>query len=425
MPVLSSTISFGGIAMRLLRRCALALAALGCLAGCASPAPRVAPQRLHGEALDTRVQTLMQAAHVPGLALAVIENGRIVHLRTYGERDTEKHLALTVDTTMYAASITKAAFAYATMTLVDEHRLDLDEPLPALLPKPLTDYDKYADLKDDPRWRQITPRMLLSHTAGFANFRFFKPEGGYDPNGKLKIYFAPGTRFAYSGEGINLMQFVLEEGLHQDAGQLMQRQLFDRFDMRRTSMVWRDDFANDLAIGYDEAGKPLGHKQRGSVRAAGSMDTTPADYAQLLAGMVRGDGLSAKAHAQWLKPVITIHSVQQFPTLDTATTHDNDSIGLSYALGVVTFQSPQGPAWFKSGHDDGTNNMILCLQVSRDCVMILSNSSNAESIFKYLIDATLGPTCFPWFWEGYVPYDHPSWRDAAARGLPHPPCAKI
>lgn len=408
------------------RQCVLGLLMVGCLAGCVSSAPRPATVgRLRGEALDRRVENLMQAAHVPGLALAVIENGQVVQLRAYGERDTEKHLPLTIDTTMYAASITKAAFAYATMSLVDDHRLDLDAPLPTLLPKPLPDYGKYADLKDDPRWRQITPRMLLSHTAGFANFRFFAPDGGYDANGKLKIYFDPGTRFAYSGEGINLMQFVLEEGLHEDVGQLMQQQLFERFHMKRSSMTWRGDFADDLAMGYDETGKPLGHKQRGSVRAAGSMDTTAADYAQLLAGMVRGDGLSGQTHRQWLKPVIAIHSVQQFPTLDTATTHDNDGIGLSYALGVVTFQSPQGPAWFKSGHDDGTNNVVLCLQASRDCVMILSNSSNAESIFKYLIDATLGPTCFPWFWEGYVPYDHPTWRDARSRGMPHPPCAPV
>lgn len=413
-----------GSSSRFSTACKLLLGSCLLIAG--AHAEDMTPTRLRGEALDKEVTRLMQAAHVPGLALAVIEDGKIVHLRAYGQRNVEKQLPLTVDTVMYAASITKAAFAYAVLSLVDQGKLDLGTSIAKLLPKPLPDYDKYADLADDPRWRLITPRMLLSHSAGFANFRYFPPDGsGYDPNGKLKIYAAPGSRFAYSGEGINLMQFVLENGRDVDVATLMQKQLFDRFGMRRTSMTWRADFADNLAIGYDENGKALGHKQRGSVRAAGSMDTTVADYAKLLAGMVRGDGLGASAHALWLTPVQRIRSVQQFPTLDTTTTTDNDGIKLSYALGVAVYQSPQGPAWFKTGHDDGTNNLALCLEKSRDCVLIMSNSSNGESIYRYLIDATLGPTCYPWFWEGDIPYDHPEWRAPEARKLPHPPCAPV
>ncbi|WP_430389591.1 serine hydrolase domain-containing protein [Dyella sp. 20L07] len=403
----------------------IAAVLLGLLLPCTTAwATPTTSQPLRGAALDAEVSRLMQAAHVPGLALAVIENGQVVYLHAYGERDAVQHLPLTTDTVMYAASITKIAFSYAVMTQADAKKLDLDASIAGMLPKPLPDYEKYADLSGDERWRQITPRILLSHRAGFANFRTLTP-AGYDPNGKLSIAFDPGTRFAYSGEGINLLQFVMENGLNMDVGELMQKQLFDRFGMTRSSMTWCNDFADNLAIGYDEMGKPLGHRQRSSVRAAGSMDTTPHDYAQLLAGMVRGDGLSAQAHADWLHPVQRIHSLQQFPTLDTTTTTDNDGIKLAYATGMAVYQSPQGPAWFKSGHDDGTNNLVLCLQTSRNCIMILSNSSNAEGIYRHLIDATLGPTCYPWYWENHIPYDHPEWREQSARNLPHPPCSKL
>ncbi|TBR39248.1 MULTISPECIES: serine hydrolase domain-containing protein [Dyella] len=400
---------------------ALVLAACSLMAHAGTPAD----DTLRGKALDQRVGQLMQAAHVPGMALGIIENGKVTYLRAYGYRDVEKRLPLTTDTVMYAASTTKAAFAYSVMTLVDGGKLDMDASIATLLPKPLPDYEKYADLKDEPRWQKITPRILLTHSAGFANFRFWPREGGYDPNGKLMMYFDPGTRFAYSGEGINLLQFVLENGEHTDVATLMQKQLFDRFDMKRTSMTWRDDFAGNLAIGFDEKGKALDHKQRSSVRAAGSMDTTPHDFAHLIAGMVRGDGLSAQAHALWLKPALAVHSVQSFPTLDEATTQDNDGIALSAALGVMVYQSPQGPAWFKTGHDDGTNNLALCLQASRRCIVIMSNSSNSEGIYRYLIDAVLGPTCYPWYWENDIPYDHPEWRTPDARKQPHPPCAPL
>jgi CubicO group peptidase (beta-lactamase class C family) len=404
--------------MRTAFAAALALA----LCACASHPP-LRDARLHGEALDRAVERHIAAAHVPGLALAVIEHGEITHVRAYGKRDVEHDLPLTTDTVMYAASITKTLFAYAVMTLVDDGRLDLDRPIAAMLPKPLPDYPKYADLAEDARWRRITPRMLLDHSAGFANFRFWTRDGRFDEHGKLTIEFDPGTRFAYSGEGINLLQFVIENGLGIDVGTLIEARVFDRFGMRASSMTWRDEFAANLAIGYDEAGKPLGHKQRGSVRAAGSMDTTIGDYAKFLAGLVRCDGLTRRSCDAMRRVQIRIASVQQFPTLATETTRDNEAIALGYGLGVAVYRAASGPAFFKGGHDDGTNNLALCLVASEDCVLILSNSSNGESTFTHIVEAALGPTCLPWYWENYIPYDAPGLRDPAERAQSHPPCA--
>jgi CubicO group peptidase (beta-lactamase class C family) len=381
-----------------------------------------APAPLRGKALDARVASLMKAANVPGLAVAIIEDGKVVSLKAYGQRDVEKGLPLTTDTVMYAASLTKAAFAYATMSLVQEGKLALDSSIANDLPKPLPDYPKYADLAGDERWRKLTPSILLSHRTGFPNFRFWQPGKDYDPNGKLSFYFDPGTRYGYSGEGINLMQFVLENGKSIDVDTLMKTRLFDRYGMTRTSMTWRDDFADNLAIGYDENGKPLGHKRRESVRAAGSMDTTVHDYAELLAAMVRGDGLDAATYQTWLRPVIRIHSVQQFPTIGLPDTTENDAIGLGYAMGVGRYRSAHGEAFFKEGHDDGTNNLAVCLMGPKRCVLLMSNSSNAEGIFPYLLEATLGDTCFPWYWSSDIPFDHPEFRGEAGRSLPRASC---
>jgi CubicO group peptidase (beta-lactamase class C family) len=382
-----------------------------------------ADKPLRGAALDQRIAFLMKEAKVPGLAVAIVEDGKVVSVKAYGQRDVEQGLPLTTDTVMYAASLTKAAFAYATMSLVEAGKLKLDGSIAEDLPKPLPDYPKYADLAGDERWRRLTPSILLSHRTGFPNFRFWQPGKDYDPNGKLSFYFDPGTRFGYSGEGINLMQFVLENGKSIDVDTLMKNRLFERYGMTRTSMTWRDDFTENVAIGYDEEGKPLGHKRRESVRAAGSMDTTIADYARLLAAMSRGDGLKAATYRTWLKPVVRIRSVRQFPTIGLADSHDNDSISLGYALGVGTFESPRGPAFFKEGHDDGTNNLFVCLERSKTCVLLMSNSSRGESIFAYLLDDVLGKTCFPWYWNSYIPYDRPELRSEPVVPDRHPACA--
>lgn len=392
-------------------------------AGCTTQANvRSVPKPLRGTALDHRVEQLMQAANVPGLAIAIIEDGKVTYLHAYGERDTAQHLPLQTDTVMYAASITKMAFSYALMGLVDDHRLDLDASIATDLPKPLPAYEKYADLAGDDRWKALTPAILLSHRSGFANYRYWPPGKDYDPDGKLAFYVDPGTRYAYSGEGINLLQFVVENGKGIDVDTLMRQRLFIPFGMTRTSMTWRDDFAGNVAIGYDEGGKPLGHKRRESVRAAGSMDTTVHDYAQLLAAMVRGDGLAAVAYRNWLTPRIAIHSLQQFPTLRSPDSNDNDAIKLGYGLGMARYQSTHGPVFFKSGHDDGTNNLAVCQMDSRTCVLLMSNSSRGESLFVYLLEATIGETCFPWYWENYIPFDHPELGGEAGRAMHHPSC---
>jgi len=166
-------------------------------------------QRLDGSKIspveiDATMARLMKAAEVPGVGIAIINGDRVIYEKAYGFRDTENKLPLTTDTVMSGASFTKAVFAYMAMQLVQEGRLDLDRPVYEYLPKPLPEYESYADLKGDLRYRQITARMLLDHTSGFPNWRAFEDDH------KLHIHFDPGSRFAYSGEGMDLLQLVVE-----------------------------------------------------------------------------------------------------------------------------------------------------------------------------------------------------------------------
>ncbi len=368
----------------------------------AAPRPviRLDGSRIPAEEIDRAVTGLMSAAKVTGLAVALLNDGEIVYRKAFGWKDAEQRLPLTEETVMYGASFTKAAFAFMVMTLVDEGVIDLDRPVTDYLPRPLTEYEKYQDLAGDERYKRITARMLLSHTPGFANFGFLEEDG------RLRIHFEPGTRYAYSGEGINLLQFVIEVKTGRSVGDMMQERVFDRFGMTRTSMTWQPAFLSDYAIGYDANGKPLGHNERKNVRAAGSMDTTIADYARFIRSVIRGEGLSAASRAEMLKPQIRIISERQFPTLSTGTTDENRAIDLSYGLGWGLFTShTHGKAFFKEGHDDGWENHSVCFETSRTCAIFMSNSSNGDSIFKALLETLLRDTDTPWKWENYIPYD--------------------
>jgi len=342
----------------------------------------------------------------------VIDDGMVVFERAWGYRNVEKKLPLETDTIMYGASLTKFAFAYLVMQLVDERKLALDKSIAHYLPRPLPEYEFYAELKSDERWRKLTPRTLLSHTSGLANYAFLEPDE------KMRLHFDPGTRYAYSGEGYILLQFVLETGLGLKVGDEMQRRVFDRFRMTRTSMTWRADFAGNLADGYDADGGFAPHDQRSRPRAAGSMDTTIRDFARFLAGFSRGEGVSAKSRAEILKMQIPITTPSQFPTFSGEISPAMKDIKLAGGLGVITFEGPWGRGVFKAGHNDSTGNLFICVEKSRRCVLYLSNDVRAESIYQRLTEATLGDPGMPWSWESYAPYDRARLLPAEAGEAP-------
>jgi CubicO group peptidase (beta-lactamase class C family) len=373
------------------KKAGLSLVVLLALAGCAT-SPR-GPQRPDYAAIDAEALRLMAREGVQGLALAVIEEGKVAHVAAHGRRSVERNLPLTVDTIMYGASLTKTAFAYMVLQLVDEGKLDLDAPVGELLPRPLPEYADYADLADDARWRLLTPRILLTHTSGLANFRWLEADR------RLRFHHDPGSRYGYSGEGFYILQLILEEGLGLDVGREMQTRVFDRFGMTNTSMTWRPDFAANLADGYGLDGAMEPHDERSSASAAGSMDTSIADQARLWAGIVRGDGLSAASRAELVRPQVPITSAHQFPTLMTETAPRNADIGLAAGLGVVTFRDATGPAWFKGGHNDWTGNLVVCLESGKRCAVLLANDVRAERLYPELIRTILGETALPWAWE--------------------------
>ena len=359
-----------------------------------------------GAAIDAQVKKIMSNTHANGMAVAVVDKGKVGYVQAYGIRNA-KGDPLTIDTVMYGASITKTVLAYTTMQLVDQGKLSLDTPIKDDLDQPLTAYgpdpvfpDKhgpYPDLAGDPRWEKITPRMCLTHSTGFNNFWFLEPDQ------KLHIHFEPGTRFSYSGEGFILLQFVIEhgrkaQGLGLDVGDLTNA-IFNRLGMTRTSLVWRADFASNFADGWNDKGQPQEHDRRKKVRAAGSMDTTISDLPKFAAALVSGDGLTAASRAEMTKPQLHITTAHQFPPFGPELPVKEQRKDLAAGLGVVVFDGPQGHGFYKGGHDGQTANTMVCIEASRRCVVILSNDVRSEAGFADLVRFILGDTGVPYDWE--------------------------
>jgi CubicO group peptidase (beta-lactamase class C family)/pimeloyl-ACP methyl ester carboxylesterase len=353
---------------------------------------------LSSSAIDKIISKLMDTAEVTGLCLGIINGNKPVYVKSYGYKNKPLNKTNDTATCFYAASLAKPLFGYMVMQLVDKGIIDLDKPLYTYLPKPLPQYDNYKDLAGDDRWKLITGRQCLSHTTGFPNWRDFTP------NKKLEIFFTPGKYFSYSGEGIELLQMVIEKITGRGLEDLAQENIFKPFGMRRTSFLWQPSFEKDYALGHDMSEDTITKNKRTQAHAAGSMETTIADYTRFMAAVMQGKRVNGKTKQEMLSPQIAIkYSNWAFPPVEKDSIPQQQAIQLSYGLGWGLFSTAYGKAFFKEGHIDGWEHYAISFPEQKIAFVIMTNSSNGESIFKELLEK-LAAVNIPWQWEGYFPY---------------------
>jgi CubicO group peptidase (beta-lactamase class C family) len=352
---------------------------------------------------DVFAKKTLGAAHVTGAQIAVLDNGHLVWSAAYGLRRREPALPMDHETTTWAASITKSVFSTYVMQLVERGEFNLDKPIAESLPQPLNAYERYkesaSEIVRDPAWPSVTPRMLLAHASGLLNFVSLEPDK------KLHLHFKPGTQFLYSGEGINLVQFVIEQQKKKPLDALMQEAIFTPLDMRRTSIIYRKEFEADVADRYDAGEGFLAQTRRFPARGAGSMTTSAEDIARFAAALFADRIVTASTRAAMLRPFIRIESMHQFGIgVNQADGQEAKAVGLAYGAGWgLLTRTRFGPAFFKEGHGDGAQNYMICFERRKACMIVLTNSDNGELAFRPLFETILGDTVTPWEWEGYTP----------------------
>ncbi|MBK7879706.1 MAG: beta-lactamase family protein [Saprospiraceae bacterium] len=357
--------------------------------------------------VDKIVKHLMDTANVQGLDLAILNNKKTVYLKSYGYKNKTNAELLDTNSVMYGASFSKAVFAFLTLKLVQEKTIELDKPLYKYLSKPISEYEYFSDLKSDDRWKLITARMCLSHTTGLPNVRWLHPTTGVeDTLGIMKIYFKPGTKYAYSGEGLKLLQLVEEEITHKTVEDLAIEKVFAPIGMKRSGYIWYKEFDDNFAIGHLQDGTLNPKKKRKIPVASGSLVTTITDYSKFIEFVMQQKGLDKKMYNEMLSSQIKIHSKVQFPTITEETTTENKAIDLSYGLGWGLLKCKYGRAFFKEGHDDAWRNYNINFIDKGISIIIMTNSANGELIFKELLEKLIGDTFTPWKWETYFPYNY-------------------
>jgi CubicO group peptidase (beta-lactamase class C family) len=349
--------------------------------------------------METSISNLLKEGGIPGLSCAIINDSLLVYEKGFGLRSSDTTLLNNHNTIFNAASFSKTVFAWLVMLLSEDDIIDLHEPLQTYLDKPVAEYKGYSDLSGDERAGKITAGMVLSHSTGFPNWRFLTDDG------KLQFMFGPASRFSYSGEGIQLLQMVIEKITGKGLQELAQIRIFEPFGMHHTSYVWKAKFDDNYSFPHDQYERSKKLNRRYEAEAAGSMQTTAGDYARFLQGLIQAGGKHRNSAEEMFSRQIRIKSKRMFGSDSWKDTDEFKEKNISWALGWGYFESKYGRAVFHTGHDFGAQNYTVLYLDKGIGVVLMGNSDNLESMARQLARITIGDTESPFDWLGYPYFD--------------------
>jgi CubicO group peptidase (beta-lactamase class C family) len=338
--------------------------------------------------LERDLPPLMKAADVPGLSIALVRDGKVAWVHAFGVRDAKTKAPVTDETIFEAASLSKPVFAYAVLKLVDLGQLDLDKPLNQYL---AGDYD----VGPDPRLSQITARRVLSHTTGFPNWR------GGDP--KLKIYFTPGEKFSYSGEGFVYLSKVVEYITGEKLNDFMKRMVFDPLGMTGSSYIWQDKYDSMKTSRHNTLGE-VSPQIKATPNAAASLHTTARDYARFIAAVLNGSGLKPETAKSMFTPQIR---VDEGGSNTTARPADKLSSTIAWGLGVGLQTTGDGVSFWHWGDNGDAKAYFVAYPREKLGLVMFANGSNGLSFLPELVDEAIGGQQPAVAWIKYESYKSP------------------
>jgi len=332
------------------------------------------------ERIDAYVQERIAAWSIPGLAIAIVEDGQVTLTRAYGLADREQNRPMTTQTPMAIGSTTKPLTATAIMQLVEAGKVELDAPVTRYLP--------WFNL-DDPRAAQITVRQLLSHTSGMPASASLT--GGQEPDALERrvralewerLRSAPGTRWEYANDGYNTLGLIVQTVSGMPYEQYVAEKILSPLKMTRSTFEPARAAEWGLAQGYVKRKGELRAEKTRLTRAynpAGMLLTNADDAGRYLAALANGGTLDGAR-------VLSQSSLDQMFT-PAARVGDN----LEYGLGWFLSQQEGLRAAIHPGEVLTMGSMFVLVPERRLGVAVLANrdvdgkDEIAEGVARQLI----------------------------------------
>ncbi len=311
--------------------------------------------------IDTFIINQMDSLNIKGMSFALINNGRIVYENYYGIKDVKTQEPVDSLTTYEAASISKSVFAFFVMKQVEKGLLDLDTPLYKYLP--------YSDIEHDERYKSITARMVLSHTSGFCNIRWFNPDH------KLDIKFTPGSDFLYSGEGYDYLAKVIAHLNNLDLSNLdnlFQEEIAKPLHLTHLHNRINNYIKSNLASAHQGDSIVYGdYWDRNIFSGSGSLHTDVNSYAKFIAAILENRELKTESYQELFTEQVKFTSENWY----------TENLGYTaWSLGFGMIQTDQGINYAHIGNNLGYSTGFQLNLENKFGYVYLTNSNQRNDL---------------------------------------------
>jgi CubicO group peptidase (beta-lactamase class C family) len=367
--------------------------------------------------LECLIAEVMEEWKVPGLAVAVVQNGEVAFVRPYGLRDVEVRLKVTADTQFQLMSVSKSFTATGLALLVDERRMDWKKPVREYIPE----FRLHDAIASD----RVTVRDLLCHHSGLPPHDWIWLPGDLLPAQMLAAmrYLEPSddirSTFQYSNLGYLVAGMVAERVSGQSWTEFT-RALTDKLHMEMTFAVEELAAAADAAVSYVTEGDTRLRLKLWpvSVTAAGGMSTSIASFVNWLRfhlgkGEFEGQRLLSPGLIQEL----------QKPRVHVVTPEFAEYSDVHYGLGFRVHRYRGERVVWHGGGFTGTRTLMMMMPDRGIGVAVLANNGMTplfapHILANYVFDRVCGKEPAPWldrFREGRRQQDVDRQAEKASR----------
>jgi len=262
----------------------------------------LAPGAAGADRIDKYVKSQIQQHCIPGVALKIMQNGRVVKTAAYGFANLELNVRVSSETVFEIGSITKQFTAAGILLLAQEGRLSVDDSIT-------------KRLRDTPKaWTNVTIRHLLTHTSGIKSYtgldgfqlwRHLTQTQFIQAIGAQPMDFQPGESWKYCNTGFNLLGYILENVSGMDYWDFMSARIFQPLGMRATTNRLPSLIIPHRAAGYEQTNHMWINRDYDltDVFSAGAIVSSVGDLAKWNAALDGESLLSAASKEQMWTPV--------------------------------------------------------------------------------------------------------------------------
>jgi CubicO group peptidase (beta-lactamase class C family) len=361
-------------------RCLGAILLSQSILACAARHPMPAPAWT--AELSTTIPAMLQRTGAPGLAVAVVDDWKLVFAEGFGLADGDAHTPVTRDTLFNVASVSKTVSTMGLLHLAEERALSLDAPLAPLV--------RSFHLQGEAA-SEVTMRRVLQHRAGLSMAPvpwFFDGvtvpslqavlRGAVPGVEGLNVVYPVGAEFHYSGGGFALLELMTEDIAGERFGAYMQRELFRPLGMTNTRFAPPPRDAANVATGYYDNGHPVARFTIVGT-AAGGLTTTAADLARFVAAYARVSPGRRRFISEQMFAQITAETAPlQYPGVDPRVFGD-----ARYGLGHGVHRTQNGVTLLY--HSGGNPGFVAYFMVEPNTgygLVMMANSANARTAME-------------------------------------------